>query len=290
MITKKNLLYNFIFRASSDKKIRTYYHLLEPLFHSMSDNNMYLNLGYHYIERPFPSSVVTTQINMVEKVTNEFKKSGVWLDAGCGTGAPACHLAKTHKHLQIEGINIVESQIVKARSLAKKADLINKAKFFFGDAHFIEREDEYFQNIYSIESAFHFENKKRFIQESYRTLKKDGSIAIADIILKPELASPIDFYKIAIAKHGLATKEFYCIEKWKHLLKTSGFRDISIEDITINVASVLPKWINLIRFNEEKLLKLYPKLFLDMLCRCLQYAIDKNEKSLFGYVIVRAKK
>ena len=45
-ITKKNLLYNFIFRASLDKKIRTYYHLLEPLFHAMSDNNMYLNLGY----------------------------------------------------------------------------------------------------------------------------------------------------------------------------------------------------------------------------------------------------
>ena len=45
-ITKKNLFYNFIFRASLDKKIRTYYHLLEPLFHAMSDNNMYLNLGY----------------------------------------------------------------------------------------------------------------------------------------------------------------------------------------------------------------------------------------------------
>ena len=125
MITKKNLLYNFIFRASADKKIRTYYHLLEPLFHSMSDNNMYLNLGYHYTDRSFPSSVVKTQINMVEKVTSEFKRSGIWLDAGCGTGAPACHLAKMHKQVQIEGINIVESQIVKARSLAKKVDLIN---------------------------------------------------------------------------------------------------------------------------------------------------------------------
>ena len=290
MITKENLLYNFIFMASADKKIRTYYHLLEPLFHSMSDNNMYLNLGYHYTDRSFPSSVVKTQINMVEKVTSEFKRSGIWLDAGCGTGAPACYLAKMHKQVQIEGINIVESQIVKARSLAKKVDLINEAKFFFGDAQFIEREEEYFQNIYAIESAFHFANKKKFIQESFRTLKNDGSIAIADIVLRPELASPIDFYKIAIAKHGLATKEFYSCEKWKHLLETSGFRNISIEDITINVASVLPEWINLIRFNEEKLLKLYPKLFLDMLCKCLQYAVDKNEKSLFGYVIVRAEK
>ena len=50
MITKKNLLYNFIFRASSDKKIRTYYHPLEPLFHSMSDNNMFLNFIYVLIK------------------------------------------------------------------------------------------------------------------------------------------------------------------------------------------------------------------------------------------------
>ena len=290
MITKTNLLYNFILRANENKKIRTYYHLLEPLFHAMSDNNMYLNLGYHYEDKPFPSSVVKTQTNMVEKVTSEFKKSGIWLDAGCGTGAPACFLANKYNQLQIEGINIVETQIVKARNLAKKKGVINEAKFFFGDAQFIERGDEYFENIYAIESAFHFEDKMRFIKESFRTLKKGGNIAIADIILRPELASPIDFYKIAIAKHGLATKEFYSSEKWKHLLETSGFRNISIEDITINVASVLPEWINLIRLNEEKLLELYPKLFLDMLCKCLQYAVDKNEKSLFGYVIVRAKK
>ena len=290
MITKTNLLYNFILRANENKKIRTYYHLLEPLFHAMSDNNMYLNLGYHFEDKPFPSSVVKTQTNMVEKVTSEFKKSGIWLDAGCGTGAPACFLANKYNQLQIEGINIVETQIVKARNLAKKKCVISEAKFFFGDAQFIEREDEYFENIYAIESAFHFEDKMRFIKESFRTLKKGGNIAIADIILRPELVAPMDFYKIAIAKHGLATKEFYSSEKWKHLLETSGFRNISIEDITINVASVLPEWINLIRFNEEKLLKLYPKLFLDMLCKCLQYAVDKNEKSLFGYVIVRAKK
>ena len=45
----------------------------------------------------------------------------------------------------------------------------NEAKFFFGDAQFIEREEEYFQNIYAIESAFHFANKKKFIQNKSKT-------------------------------------------------------------------------------------------------------------------------
>ena len=67
-------------------------------------------------------------------------------------------------------------------------------------------------------------------------------------------------------------------------------KDIIIEDITINVASVLPEWIKLIKTNEHKLLPLYPKIFLTMLCKCLQYAADKKENSIFGYVIIRAKK
>ena len=88
----------------------------------------------------------------------------------------------------------------------------------------------------------------------------------------------------------MATKEFYSEEKWTNLLRNQNFKDIIIEDITINVASVLPEWIKLIKTNEHKLLPLYPKIFLKMLCKCLQYAADKKENSIFGYVIIRAKK
>ena len=73
-------------------------------------------------------------------------------------------------------------------------------------------------------------------------------------------------------------------------MNRTGFRDITCEDITINVSSVLPKWIDLIRANEKHLLNLYPKLFLDMLCKCLQYSANKKEQSPFGYVVIRATK
>ena len=290
MITKKNLFYNFIFRASLDKKIKTYYHLLEPLFHAMSDNNMYLNLGYHYIEKPFPDSVVKTQENMVNVVTKTFIKNGKWLDVGCGTGAPACYLLKSNRNITIEAINIVRSQITKAKRLAEKNDLIKRVKFHVRNAQNISCVGEKFQNIYAIESAFHFDDKQMFIKSAYDNLKENGQIALADIVLKPELLSLFDFYKVSIAKHGLATKEFYTIEKWEKSLKKVGFRDITKEDITINVASVIPKWIDLIRANEKKLLNFYPKLFLDMLCKCLQYSANEKEKSPFGYVVIRALK
>ena len=290
MITKKDLLYNFIFRASSNKKIRTYYHLLEPLFHAMSDNNMYLNLGYHFTTKSLPDSVVKTQENMVDIVTKNFIKNGNWLDVGCGTGAPACYLAKLNNNISITGINIVKSQIIKARNLAKTKNLNSRASFSFCDAQNISSLDKKFKNVYAIESAFHFENKQMFATSAYDSLESNGQVAIADIIIKPELLSFFDFYKVSIAKHGLATKEFYTIKKWEKSLKRAGFRDIECEDITINVSSVLPKWINLIRTNEKYLLNLYPKLFLDMLCKCLQYSANKKEQSPFGYVVMRATK
>ena len=185
-ITKKNLLYNFIFRAGANKKIRTYYHLLEPLFHSMSDNNMFLNLGYDDLSGKPISSIVDTQKKMVEIVTSEFIKEGKWLDAGSGTGAPACYLASTNPNINIDGINIVKPQIEKASELAIRKNCNDRVKFNYGNAQDIPFSDKYFENIYAIESAFHFEDKIKFIKESKRGLNQRGQIAIADIVVRPE--------------------------------------------------------------------------------------------------------
>ena len=289
-ITKNNLLYNFIFRASANKKIRTYYHLLDPLFHSMSDNNMFLNLGYDDLSKKTISSIVDTQKKMVEIVTRGFKKEGRWLDAGSGTGAPACYLANSYPSINIEGINIVKTQIEKANDLAKNKNCDDRVKFNYGNAQDIPYSDNHFENIYAIESAFHFEDKTKFISESKRVLKQQGQISIADIVIRPEYLKFRDWYKVSIAKHGLATKEFYNKDKWVILLTSTGFDNVKVEDITLNVSNVLPHWVSLIKKNHDKLLDLYPKIFLTMLCSCLEYAYNMGDKCPFGYHLITATK
>jgi len=289
-ITKNNLLYNFIFRASANKKIRTYYHLLEPLFHSMSDNNMFLNLGYDDLSKKTIFSIVDTQKKMVEIVTRGFKKEGRWLDVGSGTGAPACYLANSYPSINIEGINIVKTQIEKANDLAKNKNCDDRVKFNYGNAQDIPYSDNHFENIYAIESAFHFEDKTKFISESKRVLKQQGQISIADIVIRPEYLKFRDWYKVSIAKHGLATKEFYNKDKWVSLLSNIGFDNVKVEDITLNVSNVLPHWVSLIKKNHDKLLDLYPKIFLTMLCRCLEYAYNMGDKCPFGYHLITATK
>ena len=289
-ITKNNLLYNFIFRASANKKIRTYYHLLEPLFHSMSDNNMFLNLGYDDLSKKTISSIVDTQKKMVEIVTRGFNKEGRWLDAGSGTGAPACYLANSYPSINIEGINIVKTQIEKANDLAKNKNCDDRVKFNYGNAQDIPYSDNHFENIYAIESAFHFEDKTKFISESKRVLKQQGQISIADIVIRPEYLKFRDWYKVSIAKHGLATKEFYNKDKWVILLTSTGFDNVKVEDITLNVSNVLPHWVSLIKKNHDKLLDLYPKIFLTMLCSCLEYAYNMGDKCPFGYHLITATK
>ena len=83
--------------------------------------------------------------------------------------------------------------------------------------------------------------------------------------MKKENRKISDWYKISIAKHGLATREFYSSDKWTNMLKSNDYVDIQVNDITLNVSKVLPKWIGLIQENENKLLHLYPKIFLTML-------------------------
>ena len=290
MITKKNLLLNFIFRADADKKINTYYHLLEPLFHAMSDNNMFLNLGYDELKNNPNISIVDTQKKMVDIVTKQFKKAGSWLDAGSGTGAPACYLAEKYTDIKIEGINIVKPQIDKANELANKLNVNDRIKFNYGNAQKIPFPDKHFENVYAIESAFHFEDKKKFIIESNRILKSNGRISIADIVIRTDYLKLRDWYKISIAKHGLATKEFYTKEKWVKLLTNKDFKDVKTVDITNNVSNVLPYWIDLINKNQQMLLRLYPKIFLTMLCSCLTYQHRKMKQSPFGYILVTAKK
>ena len=289
-ITKNNLLYNFIFRASANKKIRTYYHLLEPLFHSMSDNNMFLNLGYDDLSKKTISSIVDTQKKMVEIVTRGFNKEGRWLDAGSGTGAPAFYLANSYPSINIEGINIIKTQIEKANDLAKNKNCNDRVKFNYGNAQDIPYSDNHFENIYAIESAFHFEDKTKFISESKRVLKQQGQISIADIVIRPEYLKFRDWYKVSSAKNGWATKEFYNKDKWVNLLSSIGFDDIEVEDITLNVSNVLPHWVGLIKKNHDKLLDLYPKIFLTMLCRCLEYAYNMGDKCPFGYHLITATK
>ena len=42
----------------------------------------------------------------------------------------------------------------------------DKVQFLFGDACNMYSENESYDNIYAIESAFHFENKLKFIKEA----------------------------------------------------------------------------------------------------------------------------
>ena len=74
------------------------------------------------------------------------------------------------------------------------------------------------------------------------------------------------------------------------MLKNNDYGDIQVNDITLNVSKVLPKWIGLIQKNENELLHLNPKLFLKMLIKCLNYAYKKGSESPFGYLLITATK
>jgi ubiquinone/menaquinone biosynthesis C-methylase UbiE len=88
----------------------------------------------------------------------------------------------------ITGINIVNHQIEKAQKRVIKSELQNKIKFEFGSATNISSiyGENAFTKIIALESAFHFDTRELFFQESYKSLKPNGILCTADLAILRE--------------------------------------------------------------------------------------------------------
>lgn len=95
-------------------------------------------------------------------------------DVGCGYGATAEWLAK-HNGPHVTGITLSSAQLQQAERRAAGSPLL----------HFMQQdwltntfEDGTFDHVIAIESSEHMPDKQRFFNESYRTLRPGGRLAI----------------------------------------------------------------------------------------------------------------
>lgn len=116
--------------------------------------------------------------NLLEKLLAFFpSKSGDVLDVACGKGGSSRYLLKYYPPEAITGINISEKQLATCR------ENVPGARFLLMDASTLDFEDNTFDNILCVESAFHFDTRESFIAEAYRVLKPNGCLALSDILL-----------------------------------------------------------------------------------------------------------
>jgi ubiquinone/menaquinone biosynthesis C-methylase UbiE len=151
------------------------------------------------------------------------EKSGRILDVACGMGASTRRLLKHYPAENVWAINISEKQINSTRKNAPgcHAQVMNAVEMTFDDG--------FFDNILCIEAAFHFETRRKFLEEARRILKPGGRLVLSDVLFTS--ADRLTQYPVfpSPANH-LPDADAY-----RDLLLDVGFSNVIVSDVTKDV-------------------------------------------------------
>lgn len=220
--------YSFIINHYLTKNNQISYHYLSKLIRQVSKDNYFMNYGL-WNEG---DDLMKANQNLIQFIFDKTdllnKKNKKILDIGCGYGVQDYEWSKLlDKSCTLIAIDISEEQI-------KHAIKHNQTKTIFevGDALQIDKMNQKYNVIISLESAFHYSDRPLFFKKVKQCLK--GRFVISDIMLSNSVDSSYAttlFIKLFsdflhIPKQNLITEE-----EWTRQL-SKEFTIIESHDIT----------------------------------------------------------
>lgn len=176
----------------------------------------FLNFGYW--EKETRSQKEACENLMEQLLTRIPDKSGNILDVACGKGETSAYLTRYFSADQVVGINIAEKQLEVARRN------VPECEFKKMNATDLEFSDNSFDNVISVEAAFHFYTRQKFLIETLRVLKSGGRLVLSDVLMSLEAERDYESH----------TEENYLedLDAYKKLLEDIGFIDVRVDDVT----------------------------------------------------------
>lgn len=116
------------------------------------------------------------------------------------------------------------------------------------------------KNIICKNSAYHFNTRKKFLQQSFQLLKLGGKIVLTDIVLNN--SKKLNFYqkillKIIFFKSQIPNENIVTLTKYIQILEDIGFKDINVECIEENVWKVYHQYLIFFLKKINKILGIY---------------------------------
>ncbi len=166
----------------------------------------------------------------------EIKETDLVLDAGCGVGGSSIWIAK-NIGARVIGITLVPMQVELAKKFAMEKGVDHLVSFKVMDFTTTEFNDETFDVVWAIESACHAVDKRLFLAESHRILKKGGRLMVSDGFLKNDenKLTASEMRDMREWTSGFAVPNLATIDQFRKYLLELGFDNITFRDITENV-------------------------------------------------------
>lgn len=167
------------------------------------------------------------------------------LDAGCGVGHVAMHLAS--KGLQVYGIDVVKNHVRWAQQSIKDRGFEKSATVRLMDYHHLDEfPDESFNGVYTMETLVHATDPEAALGEFFRVLKPGGSIALYEYDHPKRDALPKDVPNDLLRsleqvnrRAAMPANESFEQGILQSMLKRQGFHDVVVEDLSENIKPMI---------------------------------------------------
>ncbi|GAM34865.1 hypothetical protein TCE0_015f02728 [Talaromyces pinophilus] len=224
-----------------NNELQSYYYSLESRigYRLMLGGTRHFGYYDHDTYWPFPVSKALRA--MEDKLAGilDLPPGSQVLDAGCGVGHVAIHLA-TKYGLRVKGIDVVEHHAEKARRNIARANLAsNQVSVSLMDYHHLESlGSETLDGVYTMETFVHATDPEAVLDGFYRILRPGGRIALFEYDHVVDNASPKDLVSSMEKVNTYAAMPTNSRSQpgvFQTMLEEAGFVDVVVRDYSDNI-------------------------------------------------------
>ncbi len=260
--------------------------------------NMHMGF-YRWGLNPFDREKMLEQMNreVAARLQLDSKVRPFLIDLGCGAGAIARSVAKNFADAIIKGVTISPSQVETATKLNALENLQKQIEIIKADYTAMPFENDSADGVWAVESACYANGagKENLLREMARVLKTGGRFVVADCFIKqPEKKFNFLIERCyAAACRNWVLPEMPVVDDFVAALERQGFQDISVEDISRQVApSLAHAPFAVFSFILKKMLDgeaLKPQSINNLKASLLALALGLN-RSKFSYYLISGQR
>jgi sterol 24-C-methyltransferase len=166
------------------------------------------------------------------------------LDAGCGRGGVALHLA-THAGLRVEGVDLQAGDVRRATEAAARAGAAQRASFQVMDFTDLRQPDGHFDGAYTMEALCHAPDVRAALAGFHRVLRPGGRLALFEYSVAPRerlTARQRELFDAIAVESAMHSLPAFVHGAFTDLLHGAGFADVVVEDATERIMPML-RWM-----------------------------------------------